>query len=592
MDTAGPESGVAGRYKLRAVLGRGGMGVVWLAGDELLHRDVAVKEILWPPLLEEKERKLRQRALREARTAARLDHPNIIRVYDVVEEDRRPWIVMQLVRYPSLSEVVRDDGPLPPDRAARVGLEILAAITAAHAAGVLHRDVKPGNVLLGPEDQVVLTDFGMAIADGSPTLTTSNVLIGSPSYLAPERARGLPGTPAADLWSLGATLYSAVEGRPPFDRDGTMAVLTAIVSAEPDPPQRAGPLWPVISGLLRKDPAERLNAVEAGHMLRRIADESLASATRLDEPTSPLAEDIPATLGGAAGHRDSQALESSTQPQLLTASVSRADREPSLIPDPAVRPDDHPGPPPPLPHWSDDRSQGRPTRWRRWLVITLAGLAVAAGTVAILLASTHSPAGRSASQSQHTGSAAGRRAQASPASSPSSSPTASPLRPSPAHSGGTGTAALPAGFVWYHDPTGFSIARPRAWQVSHRGHLVYIQDPASGRFLIIDQTTHPKPDPLADWRQQEAARISTLAGYQRIRLAAVSYPQAERAADWEFTFYENGQLTHVLNRNILVNSHRAYALYWSTPANQWSSSYHLFRVFAATFRPAGAAQGS
>jgi serine/threonine protein kinase len=566
------------------------MGVVWLASDQLLHRDVAVKEVLWPPLLEEKERKLRQRALREARTAARLDHPNIIRVYDVVEEDRRPWIVMQLARYPSLSEVVRDDGPLPPGRAAHVGLEILAAITAAHAAGVLHRDVKPGNVLLGPEDQVVLTDFGMAIADGSPTLTTSNVLIGSPSYMAPERARGFPGTPAADLWSLGATLYAAVEGRPPFDRDGTMAVLTAVVSAEPDPPECAGPLWPVISGLLRKDPAERLGAAEAERMLRRIAGQGLASATRLDEPTFPLAGGIPAVLGGTAEHRGSQPPESSTPPQRLTVSTGRALREPSPVPGLTVRPDDHPGPPRPLPHWSGDRSPGRPARWR-WLVITLAGLAVTAGAVAVLLAATHSPAERSASRSQHARSAAGRKAQANPVS-PSSNRTASPSRPGPARSGGIGTAALPAGFVWYHDPTGFSIGRPRAWHVSHRGHLVYIQDLASGRFLIIDQTTQPKPDPLADWRQQEAARISTLPGYHRVRLAAVSYPQAERAADWEFTFYQNGQLTHVLNRNILVNSHRAYALYWSTPADNWSSSYHLFRVFAATFRPAGAAQGS
>jgi hypothetical protein len=133
---------------------------------------------------------------------------------------------------------------------------------------------------------------------------------------------------------------------------------------------------------------------------------------------------------------------------------------------------------------------------------------------------------------------------------------------------------------------------PEDWQVSHQGHLVYIQDPSSARFLIVDQTTHPKPHPLADWRQQEAARISTFPGYHRIRLAAVPYPQAERAADWEFTFYQDGQLTHVLNRNILVNSHHAYALYWSTPANQWAASYYLFRDFAATFRPVGAVQGS
>ena len=146
---------------------------------------------------------------------------------------------------------------------------------------------------------------------------------------------------------------------------------------------------------------------------------------------------------------------------------------------------------------------------------------------------------------------------------------------------------LPRGFSRYHDPTGFSIGRPENWRISHQGHLVYLQDPNSSKFLIIDQTTHPKPNPLADWRQQEAARISTFPGYHRIRLQAVHYAQAERAADWEFTYDDNGQLTQVLNRNILANAHHAYALYWSTPASEWKTSYHYFRAFATTFRPAG-----
>ena len=242
MNRAEPGALVAGRYRLHAVAGRGGMGVVWLAGDELLRRHVAVKEVIWPPQLGQAERdQLGQRALREARAAARLDHPSVIRVYDFVEDDGRPWIIMPLIRYPSLTEVLREHGPMPPRRAARIGLQIADALQAAHAAGLVHRDVKPGNVLLGPQGQVVLTDFGMAIADGSTALTTAGVLIGSPAYMAPERARGQPATPAADLWSLGAMLYAAVEGRPPFDRDGALAILTAVVSALPDPPMRAGP---------------------------------------------------------------------------------------------------------------------------------------------------------------------------------------------------------------------------------------------------------------------------------------------------------------------------------------------------------------
>ena len=559
---------MGGRYRLRAVLGSGGMGAVWLASDELLHRDVAVKEIFWPTEVDEPEReKLRQRALREARTAASIDHPNIIGVYDVVEEDERPWIVMQLARYPSLSEAVREDGRLPPARVAHIGLEILAAISAGHAAGVLHRDVKPSNVLLGPDDQVVLTDFGMAVADGSPALTTSNVLIGSPSYMAPERARGQPGTRAADLWSLGATLYTAVEGRPPFDREGAMAVLTAVVADDPDPPQHAGGLWPAISGLLRKDPQERLSAAEAEALLRPIAELAHSASTPLEEQTSPLPEDIPPPLP-----------------------------EPAALPVIALRPDDVPGQPSP-PHRSpgdgSPRILPRPrwlaSRWRRprWLAIAVAGAAVVAGAVAIPLADAHSPAGRSVSGSHHSATpAASHPADTKPAPKSTSSPKSSPTR-----SDGVLTA-LPAGWVWYHDPTGFSIGMPRGWQVTHRSVYIYIQDPSGADFLIIDQTTHPQPNALEDWRQQEAARRSTFADYHLIRLQAVSYPQAEQAADWEFTFDQSGQPTHVLNRNILVDSHHACALYWSTPADQWSADYHLFEVFAASFHPAGYAASS
>jgi serine/threonine protein kinase len=197
------------------MIGQGGMGVVWRARDELLNRDVAVKEIIWPPHLAAAEREIaRQRAIREAQIAARLYHPNIVRVYDIVEEDDRPSIVMELIPFRSLQDTVREDGPLTPAHAARVGLGVLAALLVAHQAGIVHRDVKPANILLGPEDRVVLTDFGIAKAADSPTLTSSGMLLGSPSYLAPERARGGSGGAEADLWALGASLYTAVEGRP------------------------------------------------------------------------------------------------------------------------------------------------------------------------------------------------------------------------------------------------------------------------------------------------------------------------------------------------------------------------------------------
>src|SRR6266700_2931093 len=219
MDTVEHARLLAGRYRLSSVIGRGGMGTVWRARDELLNRDVAVKEIAWPPSLSEAERQTaRRRALREAQMAARLRHPNVVLIYDIFEEDDRPWIVMEMLPYRSLRDIVMEDGPLPPARAAELGLGILAALSAAHAEGVVHRDVKPANILVGPDGRTVLTDFGIARPADSPTLTASGLLIGSPSYIAPERARGGRAGPAADLWGLGACLYTAVEGRPPFER--------------------------------------------------------------------------------------------------------------------------------------------------------------------------------------------------------------------------------------------------------------------------------------------------------------------------------------------------------------------------------------
>ncbi|HTU06076.1 MAG TPA: serine/threonine-protein kinase [Trebonia sp.] len=271
MGTAGQGRLVAGRYRLSMVIGRGGMGVVWLARDELLSRDVAVKEILWPPhFTEPEQREACRRASAEAQMAARLNHRNVIRVFDSVEEDGYPWIVMELLPFRSLRDLVEQDGPLTPAQAAWVGLGILAALRAAHAEGVVHRDVKPANILIGP-DRVVLTDFGIACAADDPAHAGATALIGSPSYIAPERAKGKPSGPPSDLWGLGASLYAAVEGHPPFDRDGARASLLAVVTEEPVAAEHAGALWPVISGLLRKDPAERLAAAETERMLHRAA---------------------------------------------------------------------------------------------------------------------------------------------------------------------------------------------------------------------------------------------------------------------------------------------------------------------------------
>ncbi|MGW0451338.1 serine/threonine-protein kinase, partial [Streptosporangium sandarakinum] len=212
------ERKVAGRYHLIEPIGEGGMGVVWRAHDELLDRIVAIKEVRYRDVDGAARADLNRRTIREARSAGRLDHPSVIIIHDVVEEDGRPWIIMQLVRSRSLGQVVRTGGPLPPGRVAAVGTQVLGALLAAHTAGVLHRDVKPENVLLADDGRVVLTDFGIASMAQETGITRTGGVVGTPAFLPPERLHGLPATPASDLWSLGATLYAAVEGRPPFER--------------------------------------------------------------------------------------------------------------------------------------------------------------------------------------------------------------------------------------------------------------------------------------------------------------------------------------------------------------------------------------
>jgi len=324
-----PGSGqlVAGRYRLLGQLGRGAMGIVWHGRDELLDRHVAVKQIILPPIPSDAEaRASYQRTLREARTAARLSHPGAVTVFDVVEEDGMPWIVMELIRARPLDQVIAEDGPLPPAQAAQLGLSLLDALSTAHAAGVLHRDVKPSNVLISPEGKAVLTDFGIATVQGDPGLTQSGMVFGTPGFSPPERVRGAEATPASDLWSLGATLYAAVEGRGPFDRAGGSAAIVASIATEPAPrAPSAGPLASVIEMLLRANPAERPDAAATSRRLttawadaRRVSyfgagsRPPFAQAGSRDEAAAAPAEEsqLPPDPGG---------LEATTATQVVTA---------------------------------------------------------------------------------------------------------------------------------------------------------------------------------------------------------------------------------------------------------------------------------
>ncbi|MGW3496222.1 protein kinase domain-containing protein [Streptomyces sp. NPDC001020] len=279
----GRERVVAERYRLLSPLGEGGMGTVWRARDEVLHREVAVKEVRAPVGLSAAEiERLYTRLEREAWAAARVAHRNVVTVYDVAHEDGRPWIVMELIRGIALSDLLDAEGPLAPQRAASIGAEVLAALRAAHAAGVLHRDVKPANVLLANDGRVVLTDFGIARVEGSSALTMTGEVIGSPEFLSPEQALGRTLGPESDLWSLGVLLYAAVEGHSPFRQDTPLTTLRAVVDEELPPPRRAGPLTWVIEGLLRKDPAERLPGERVEQDLRII---SAGGTPRTGAPT-------------------------------------------------------------------------------------------------------------------------------------------------------------------------------------------------------------------------------------------------------------------------------------------------------------------
>ncbi|MDX2936333.1 serine/threonine-protein kinase [Streptomyces ipomoeae] len=354
----GSERVIAGRYRLLTPLGEGGMGTVWRARDEVLHREVAVKEVRAPAGIPASDvERMYARLEREAWAAARVASRNVVTVYDVAMEEGRPWIVMELVRGLSLADLLDAEGPLAPQRTAQIGAEVLAALRAAHDAGVLHRDVKPANVLMSNDGRVVLTDFGIATVEGSSALTMTGEVIGSPEFLAPERALGRAFGPESDLWSLGVLLYAAVEGNSPFRQNTPLSTLRAVVDEELPPPRRAGPLAPVIEGLLRKDPAERISAEQAEQDLRIIGTGGTPrSDTVPSTPYTPTVAGLPAPDPGRGPAREPGAnrFGPPTPPYPAPAATTR----PSAVP------------------------SGEPDRNRRALVFLIAGIAAIAFAIA------------------------------------------------------------------------------------------------------------------------------------------------------------------------------------------------------------------
>ncbi|WP_328806260.1 serine/threonine-protein kinase [Streptacidiphilus fuscans] len=334
---------LAGRYLLGARLGRGGMGTVWRATDQMLDREVAVKELSVGHLAEEDLQIVQSRMKQEARAAARIKHPGVITIHDVLEQDGKPWIVMELIDGRSLSELVEQEGVVDPREAARIGAQVLSALDRGHQLGVIHRDVKPANVLLErATGRVVLTDFGIATFVGDSALTRTGDLVGSPDYLAPERVHGGRPGPESDLWALGATLYAAVEGESPFRRESPLTTLAAVVTDPLPEPRNAGALAPVLRALMAKEPQDRPPASDVLRMLESVAAGHTTNITLGPSPLRTPTQSVPAvdrlepaendgSFGGTFDGLHDGPYEDGHAPTALGTVVSPAVGEPTAV---------------------------------------------------------------------------------------------------------------------------------------------------------------------------------------------------------------------------------------------------------------------
>ncbi len=627
---------LAGRYRLGAVLGRGGMGTVWRAVDETLGRTVAVKELRFPGSIDEDEkRRLITRTLREAKAIARIRNNGAVTVYDVVDEDDRPWIVMELIEGKSLADAVREDGTLTPRRAAEVGLAILDVLRSAHREGILHRDVKPSNVLIAEDGRVVLTDFGIAQVEGDPSITSTGMLVGAPSYISPERARGHKPGPAADMWSLGGLIYAAVEGSPPYDKGSAIATLTAVMTEPVDPPRNAGPdLEKVIYGLLAKDPAQRLDDAGARVLLRAVLDAPETAPPASPEvtrvvPLPPVPEQVPAAPAGVRGGAPDAAAD-----RVRGALKSVRNAAASAKAEPRSRTAPHPGPAP-------ARGGGRqaPVRApltdvvpRRTLVIIAAVVVVALlgtilavslggggdegsqgkeGTTASAGASAGGdgsgaadgsdggkgqtpsdpgqqggaqPGGDGADGSAGTGGATGSTGSTGTADGGQGA------TPSGKPDGGTG-GRLPAGYALVtSDRFHFSMAMPSSFGLSTiPGYALGGVFSENGGFprVQVDYNDSPKDNAASAWELAKIGVAATSKDYRHLGIRTVSYKGYPTVADWEFERTQKGVRVHVLNRGFKADTGRGYSIMVSCAADEWNGEEcrTLRETAFATFSP-------
>ncbi|RAY15665.1 serine/threonine protein kinase [Actinomadura craniellae] len=556
------------RYRLDTVVGRGGMGTVWLAYDEMLDRQVAVKEVLLPPGLSDGERDvLYQRTFREARASARLNHPGVVTVHDVLEETGRPWIVMEFVRARSLQELIDEEGRVPPWRAADIGRQVLLALRHAHQKGILHRDVKPSNVLITDDDRVVLTDFGIAQVEGDATLTQTGLVMGSPAYIPPERAQGERAVPASDLWALGATLYAAVEGRSPYERSDAMASLAAVLSESVRPARNAGPLWPVLDGLLARRPADRMTADRALPMLTEAATsrgqvETVRDpgdlATRSDEPSGP--RDFAAETVS-----DSAELEALGRygPPAPRPGEWEPEQRTLLGGDWTTHSPEPPptwGPPHPAPARPDRE------RTKTIAIVVIAGVLVVAAVLAgaLILRGKRNAApdppgysGRPQEQVTVTVGTAG---------------------------GNTPTPKIPPGYTTRTED-GFAVAVPQGWTRQVQGQNIFYRAPDGSALLQVSTiawTGTPTQQAQAFSAAQQGPQ-TRFPGYTQEGLAQLTYLGGD-AADLQFSYVSEGVHQRAVDRFFRAGG-REYAIYYRTTAAAWSGDEGRRAAIFGSFRP-------